>query len=861
MNEKRSNSANENRKEVDSRNPSKQHTYVSVLVNPAFVGVIFLFLFQIANSLYLHFSTEPSGWMFASHLLAGTLLVGVLVIFLWSHLRQRPMSSNYSASYAGLAIIFSLLAIVASGCWILIFGTNALGGHIFKLHLGTIIFTLLLTGLHFYVNMRPLENHNTIIRKLAIFLAIIFFGYSIIEKVKFHKKTVRLAQIRIDQTILQPAQSLLNHDSFLDPVSLGGFETCGTTGCHPDIYNQWSSSMHHFSSFNNPYYKRSIDVVLESQNPEAIRWCASCHDPVPLFTGLLNDASKHIDLEHASFQQGITCTSCHAIDHVLDVKGNGHYQLAQPQEYISGSRSDTTKYNLEISFIKARPKPHKTAMSTQGINSTKFCSSCHKVSVTPDLNDYKWKRAQNQYDSWYASSYSGKHPRSFYEQDTKDCMDCHMPLIRSNDEGNDNGYVRSHRFAAANSAMAYLNHDTVQLVKVREFLGDDIVGLDIFKIKINRRIYGPLEKFPEITSGDKVEIEVVVSNIKTGHNLPAGTNDTNEWWLEVTALNKYKAPIYSSGLPDEYGAIDSTAHFFKTILIDKKGNLINKRNILDFYATVSNTTIPSGKAQIIRYSFIAKAESIISGFEVSMKQRKFNQPYNAFTFQNQVIPSIPIMTVSSTTRWANTTYQAENPMWKRWNNYGIGLLEEESLTRAIQAFIKVNELDKKRPDGNVNKAIALLAGGDVIAAEEELTQVLEIFPDDFRTRYFRGKALYAKGEYKEAIAIWKDIEIKYPNDMVLLFDLGRAYYQESLFSKSKERMLKILEIDPEHQSALYNLMLIHTALGDQANATVFKEKYDYYKQNELEEETISTFKKYNPIVMNETLNRHVHILK
>src|SRR5258708_32532706 len=28
--------------------------------------------------------------------------------------------------------------------------------------------------------------------------------------------------------------------------------------CHEDIYNQWNSSAHHFSSFNNQWYRKSI---------------------------------------------------------------------------------------------------------------------------------------------------------------------------------------------------------------------------------------------------------------------------------------------------------------------------------------------------------------------------------------------------------------------------------------------------------------------------------------------------------------------------------------------------------------------------------------------------------------------------
>ena len=37
-----------------------------------------------------------------------------------------------------------------------------------------------------------------------------------------------------------------------------GSDTCGRSGCHPDLVEQWSSSAHRFSSFNNPWYRKSI---------------------------------------------------------------------------------------------------------------------------------------------------------------------------------------------------------------------------------------------------------------------------------------------------------------------------------------------------------------------------------------------------------------------------------------------------------------------------------------------------------------------------------------------------------------------------------------------------------------------------
>ena len=49
--------------------------------------------------------------------------------------------------------------------------------------------------------------------------------------------------------------------------------------CHQDIYNQWNSSMHHFSSFNNQWYRKSIEYMQDTIGVKPSKWCAGCHDP------------------------------------------------------------------------------------------------------------------------------------------------------------------------------------------------------------------------------------------------------------------------------------------------------------------------------------------------------------------------------------------------------------------------------------------------------------------------------------------------------------------------------------------------------------------------------------------------------
>ena len=60
-------------------------------------------------------------------------------------------------------------------------------------------------------------------------------------------------------------------------------ETCGR--CHRDIYEQWKSSAHHFSSFNNQWYRKSIEYMQDTVGTKPSKWCAGCHDHAVFFNG------------------------------------------------------------------------------------------------------------------------------------------------------------------------------------------------------------------------------------------------------------------------------------------------------------------------------------------------------------------------------------------------------------------------------------------------------------------------------------------------------------------------------------------------------------------------------------------------
>jgi len=79
--------------------------------------------------------------------------------------------------------------------------------------------------------------------------------------------------------------------------------------CHSDIYKQWNSSAHHFSSFNNQWYRKSIEYMQDVAGVKSSKWCAGCHDPALLFSGMFDTPIRQIENTPAA-QAGLSCMMC-----------------------------------------------------------------------------------------------------------------------------------------------------------------------------------------------------------------------------------------------------------------------------------------------------------------------------------------------------------------------------------------------------------------------------------------------------------------------------------------------------------------------------------------------------------------------
>jgi Flp pilus assembly protein TadD len=415
--------------------------------------------------------------------------------------------------------------------------------------------------------------------------------------------------------------------------------------CHADIYKQWYSSAHHFSSFNNQWYRKSIEYMQDVAGVRSSKWCAGCHDPALLFSGLFDKPIKEI-VDRPEAKAGLSCLMCHSIVQVKSSMGQGDFVLEYPKLHELAASENPVVRTLHDFLVRVNPEPHrrtflKPFMRTQ---TAEFCASCHKVHLDVPVNHYRWVRGFNEYDNWQASGVSGQGARSFYYPATSMmCADCHMPAVRSKDDGNIDGFVHSHRFPGANTAVPTANQDQSQLELSQKFLQDKQLSVDIFAISPAsgetaeaasgkslrpelstsfavgeeadtslpkgpageaRPITAPLGRVnAAVRRGDDVRVDVVVRTRKVGHFFPGGTIDAFDVWLELQATDEKGQTIFWSGKveDDGKGPVEKGAHFYRSLLIDAHGHPIDKRNAWANRATVYVHLIPPGAADTAHY--------------------------------------------------------------------------------------------------------------------------------------------------------------------------------------------------------------------------------------------------------------------
>jgi tetratricopeptide (TPR) repeat protein len=623
---------------------------------------------------------------------------------------------------------------------------------------------------------------------------------------------------------------------------------CGE--CHKDIYEQWKSSMHHFASFNNQYYRKSVEYMQSVVGTKPSKFCAGCHDHAVFFNGKFDKPIKD-QIDTAAAQAGLSCMSCHSISHVNGSVGNASITMSYPPLHEVASSSNPFIKGMERFVIYAAPEAHRrTFMRPFMRDSSEFCSACHKVHLDTPVNNYRWLRGFNDYDNWQASGVSGQGARSFYYPAKPiKCTGCHMPLVPSQDPGNIRGMVHSHRFPGANTAVPTSNGDAVQLATTEKFLQSGFVTVDIFAVspvqkqtatEMLRRATdssqsantsfavgeeaeqsGPamIRNVGEVAApadasgitlkpGNPVQVDVVVRTRKVGHFFPGGTVDAFDVWLELEATDDNGKPIFWSGKVEDNGKgpVEPGAHFYRALQLDAAGNNIDKRNAWQARTLVYAHLIPPGAADTVH--FLVKVPKDAKGkihFTAKLNYRKFSWYYTHFAYAGVPKPGQDVKML----------------LTKNFNSLQYSF-DKANIPPNVSGAIK---------DQIPNLPIVTLAKAELaLPVSDEAPVWTSVTKPGTRERWNDwGIGLLLQGDLKGAEFAFKKATVAEPGYADGWLNVARALIQEGETDAAKPYIEKALQVNPSLGRIYYFRALIEKTEGryDDALASLIRVESQY----------------------------------
>jgi len=643
-------------------------------------------------------------------------------------------------------------------------------------------------------------------------------------------------------------------------------KACGNKGCHPDITAQWDSSMHHFSSFNNQWYRKSIEYMQEVVGTKPSKWCGGCHDQSVLLTGRMDrPIIEQIDTPQA--QAGIGCLVCHSIVHVKDTMGQGGYVLEYPEMHRLVASHNPLLHRMHDYMVRLDPGPHKATMLKRFHRESRaeFCSSCHKVHLDVPVNHYRWLRGFDEYDAWQGSGVSGQSARAFYYPDKpKDCGTCHMPLVASKDAGNVDGFVHSHRFPAANTAVPFANRDETQLRTTRDFLRAGILTVDIFAAGAagGEAAAGPAAPdaaadegprastmFPDLSDsgptgapsmsggrgrlasaapivvapidraapfmrrGGTYRVDVVARTRTIGHFFPGGTVDAFDVWLELKGTDADGRIFFWSGYLENggHGRLEPAAHSYRSLMVDANGNPINKRNAWAARALVYARLIPPGAADTVRFRVTVPPDA--KGpltFTARMNHRKFSWWNTQFSYAGVRDPLLADFALSpdyDDGRWVFTgDTSGVSGALKEIPDLPITVIAEDTVTLGLLG-------DDGRGSGRGGAPAARVAPGPGHLSTDlrDAIPAPQAFDRERWNDY--GIGMLLQGDLVAARAAFDQVTRLEPTYARGFVNLARVYVQEGDHDAALPVLEKALAIDPDLASAHYFMALSLKARG------------------------------------------------
>ena len=214
----------------------------------------------------------------------------------------------------------------------------------------------------------------------------------------------------------------------VDEETLSLYPTAAQCGqCHKQIYDEWSSSQHAYSSIS-PMFHAFEQKFQELTKGTVGTFCVRCHQQVG--TQLGENRETPLWAMSQISREGVTCITCHRVKEQYG-KVNGERRV-EPGKifdpvYGSGEKSvlkdilaNKDTYSVKTSKDGRGTDIHNGMMTNPQLTKSEFCVSCHQVAVNLGIKlEIVWDQ--------YRDSPARKAGVT--------CQDCHMGKVPGKPEG------------------------------------------------------------------------------------------------------------------------------------------------------------------------------------------------------------------------------------------------------------------------------------------------------------------------------------------------------------------------------------------------------------------------------------------
>ncbi|MDH3199758.1 MAG: multiheme c-type cytochrome [Myxococcales bacterium] len=623
--------------------------------------------------------------------------------------------------------------------------------------------------------------------------------------------------------------SLLSAPSTIDLERLAKTDDCA--GCHSDVASHWMHSAHAYASFDNPWYRTSVDEFREHRGAKASRFCAGCHDPLLLLSG---DIDRQVKPENELAYAGITCLVCHSVESTRP-DGNGSFTLTDRPVLIPDPA------------VPAEIEAHRERLAMPTLRSAALCGSCHRSFSGPAIGNEHHLPGIDDLGDWSASAFAGSVPNHWVAVAESDCRGCHMTPepASTGDLAATDGLVSGHRWAASHTAMAAQLPDRAQGERVDDTLVGSVV-IDIGATRVN----GKRVLFPEeaaIRGGEHVVFDVVLQNAGVGHRFPGGTRDMHDVWVEIDVRDA-SGRLLAVSRPSE---VDNDDVFvLRSTMLDASADPEILHQVHRFATPAFDRTLPTHDAQIVRYELTApNRASLPLRIDSRLMHRKHSRLFQraaceasrtergkAFAHWAQLLGKValdpcnrqPLTVIASATAWMGNGATDEvslggaaRPTVERLLDQALGLLrgtqEHLELTKPSlhRALVLASASKSKDLIARVELLFARLASvqgrtEDAVAAARRAEALVGPHPVFDRVR---GDAYARVWRWSEAAEAYRQVVEASPGDWTAWRALARAYGSLADDQNALAAAELGLRLAPRDESLLRSRSLALTSLG------------------------------------------------